>query len=79
MRVALAAVLVLSAGVAHAGCHSQAGLTIYDGTIGKAAVRVGLHLADGPVDGRYAYTISTEDIPLRGSLDTAGENLKLME
>jgi hypothetical protein len=79
MRRVLAAVLALSATAAHAACHPEAGLTIYSGTIGKAVVRVGLHLANGPVQGRYAYAISTTDIPLRGSLDAAGKNLKLTE
>jgi hypothetical protein len=79
MKVTLAAVLVLSAGVAHAACHPEAALTIYSGTIGKAVVRVGLHLANGSVDGRYAYAISATDIALRGSLDAAGKNLKLTE
>lgn len=79
MRALLAAVLVLFASAAHAACHPQSPLSIYSGTIGKAMVRVGLRLAKGRVEGRYAYAISTADIPLRGSLDAAGRNLKLTE
>ena len=79
MKGLLAAALALSAGVAHAGCHPQGALSIYGGTIGKSIVRVGLRLASGPVEGRYAYTVSTSDILVRGSLDAAGKNLKLTE
>jgi hypothetical protein len=79
MKWALAAVLVVAAGAARAACHPESGLTIYSGTIGKAVVRVGLHLTNGPVEGRYAYAISTADIPLRGSLDAAGKTLTLTE
>ena len=75
----IAALLIASAGAAHAACHPEGGLTIYNGTVGKAVVRVALHLANGPVEGRYAYAVSTTDIPLRGSLDAAGKTLKLTE
>lgn len=79
MRGIIAALLVASTGAAHAACHPEGGLTIYSGTVGKAAVRVALHLANGPIEGRYAYAVSTTDIPLRGSHDAAGKNLKLTE
>jgi hypothetical protein len=79
MRWVFAAALVLSAGAARAACHPEAGLTIYSGTVAKAVVRVGLQLSNGPVEGRYAYAISTADIPLRGSLAAAGKDLKLTE
>jgi hypothetical protein len=79
MRGVLAAILVFAAGAAHAACHPEASLTIYSGTIGKSVVRVALRLTNGPVEGRYAYAVSTADIPLRGNLDAGGKNLKLTE
>ncbi len=42
-------------------------------------MRVGLILSNGSVEGRYAYQISTTDIPLKGQLDAAGKHITLTE
>jgi hypothetical protein len=54
-------------------------MQVYGGTIGKTPVRVALMLSNGPVEGRYAYQVSTSDIVLKGQLDAAGKHLTLTE
>jgi hypothetical protein len=72
-------IFALQCGIAQAACHSDQGMQIYDGTIGKTPVRVALVLGNGPVEGRYAYQVSTSDIVLKGQLDAAGKHLTLTE
>jgi hypothetical protein len=72
-------VFFLQYGIAQAACHPDQGMDVYDGTIGKAPVRVALMLSNGPVEGRYAYQVSTSDIVLKGNLNAAGKHLILTE
>ncbi|HEY4113120.1 MAG TPA: hypothetical protein VGM17_03585 [Rhizomicrobium sp.] len=74
-----AAALVFQAASADAACHAEGSVDIYDGTIGKAAVRVALQIKNGQVRGKYVHRISQSDLPLKGTLDSSGRHLSLTE
>jgi hypothetical protein len=75
----VAGLFLVQAGVAQAACHPDGSVNIYDGTVGKSAVRVAIQTGNGKVEGRYAYLISAKEIALKGSLDATGKHLTLTE
>jgi hypothetical protein len=75
----LACLVFLHSGSADAACHPDGSVNIYNGTIGKSAVRLALQTKSGGIEGLYAYLLSTSDIALKGNIDSAGGHVTLTE